>query len=102
VGADEEEPCRLPLHGHGPLSAFQTGSPRRRSGGGRIDGGQKIRQQGIQQHLLPAVLYRSGQLFDIPRLAAVARTRRILLGFDCAHSIGAVPHRFDEWGVDWA
>ena len=52
--------------------------------------------------LLPAVLYRSGQLLDIPRLAAAARARDVPLGFDCAHSIGAVPHRFDEWGVDWA
>ena len=52
--------------------------------------------------LLPAVLYRSGQLLDIPRLAAAARARGIPMGFDCAHSIGAVPHRFDEWGVDWA
>nr|MBA3451244.1 kynureninase [Chloroflexia bacterium] len=52
--------------------------------------------------LLPAVLYRSGQLLDIARLAAEARARGIPMGFDCAHSIGAVPHRFDEWGVDWA
>ena len=52
--------------------------------------------------LLPAVLYRSGQLLDIPRLAAAARDRGVSLGFDCAHSIGAVPHRFDEWDVDWA
>ena len=52
--------------------------------------------------LLPAVLYRSGQLLDIPGLAAAARARGIPLGFDCAHSIGAVPHYFDEWGVDWA
>ena len=52
--------------------------------------------------LLPAVLYRSGQHLDILRLAAEARVRGISLGFDCAHSIGAVPHRFDEWGVDWA
>jgi len=52
--------------------------------------------------LLPAVLYRSGQLLDIPRLAAAARERGISLGFDCAHSIGAVPHRLDAWGVDWA
>lgn len=52
--------------------------------------------------LLPAVLYRSGQLLDIPRLAAAARERGIPLGFDCAHSIGAVPHQFDAWGVDWA
>jgi kynureninase len=52
--------------------------------------------------LLPAVLYRSGQLLDIPRLVAAARERGIPLGFDCAHSIGAVPHHFDEWGVDFA
>jgi len=52
--------------------------------------------------LLPAVLYRSGQLLDVARLAAAARTRGIPMGFDCAHSIGAVPHHFDEWGVDWA
>lgn len=52
--------------------------------------------------LLPAVLYRSGQLLDIPRLAGAARERGIPLGFDCAHSIGAVPHHFDDWGVDWA
>ena len=52
--------------------------------------------------LLPSVLYRSGQLLDVPRLAAAARERGVSLGFDCAHSVGVVPHRFDEWGVDWA
>jgi kynureninase len=52
--------------------------------------------------LLPSVLYRSGQLLDIARLTAAARERGIPIGFDCAHSVGAVPHRFDEWGVDFA
>jgi kynureninase len=52
--------------------------------------------------VLPAVLYRSGQLLDIPRLTAAAHERGIVIGFDGAHSIGAVPHRFDEWGVDFA
>jgi kynureninase len=52
--------------------------------------------------LLPSVLYRSGQLLDIAGLAAAARARGIPAGFDCCHSIGAVPHRFDEWGVDFA
>ncbi len=52
--------------------------------------------------LLPSVLYRSGQLLDMPRLAAAARARGISLGFDCAHSIGAVPHHFDAWNIDWA
>ncbi len=52
--------------------------------------------------LLPAVLYRSGQLFDIARLTAAAHERGIIVGFDCCHSIGVIPHRFDEWGVDFA
>lgn len=52
--------------------------------------------------LLPAVLYRSGQLLDIERLALAARERGIVAGFDCAHSAGAVPHRFDDWDVDFA
>lgn len=52
--------------------------------------------------LLPSVLYRSGQLLDIERLTAKAHERGITIGFDCAHSAGAIPHRFSEWGVDFA
>jgi kynureninase len=52
--------------------------------------------------LMPSVLYRSGQLLDIQRIAAAARDRGIVAGFDCAHSVGAVPHRFDDWDVDFA
>ncbi len=51
---------------------------------------------------MPSVLYRSGQLLDLERLTAAARARNIPIGFDCAHSAGSVPHRFDEWGVDFA
>ena len=52
--------------------------------------------------LLPSVLYRSGQLLDIAGLTAAARARGIVAGFDCCHSVGAIPHRFDDWGVDFA
>jgi kynureninase len=52
--------------------------------------------------LMPAVLYRSGQLLDLARLVTAARARGISLGFDCSHSVGAIPHTFDAWGVDWA
>ncbi len=51
---------------------------------------------------LPSVVYRSAQLLDMERLAAAARERGIPIGFDCSHSAGVVPHRFDEWGVDYA
>jgi kynureninase len=52
--------------------------------------------------LLPSVLYRSGQLFDMEYLTNVANEREIPIGWDCSHSVGVVPHKFDDWGVDFA
>ena len=52
--------------------------------------------------LLPSVLYRSGQLLDMEYLTKEAHRRNILIGFDCSHSAGVVPHEFDKWGVDFA
>ena len=50
---------------------------------------------------LPSVLYRSGQLLDMPRLTREAHARDLLIGFDLAHSAGSVPHSLHEWGVDF-
>lgn len=52
--------------------------------------------------LLPSVLYRSGQLLDIARLTAAAHAHGSLAGFDCCHAVGAIPHKFDAWDVDFA
>jgi kynureninase len=52
--------------------------------------------------VLPTVLYRSGQILDMKRLTEEANKRGILIGFDGCHSIGAIPHSFSEWGVDFA
>nr|WP_197032382.1 kynureninase [Bacillus sp. UNC41MFS5] len=52
--------------------------------------------------ILPTVLYRSGQILDMKRLTAEANRRGILIGFDGCHSIGAIPHSFSDWGVDFA
>ncbi|ELZ37094.1 kynureninase [Halorubrum distributum] len=51
---------------------------------------------------MPTALYRSGQLFDVPRIAKAAHEAGAYAGFDAAHSAGAVPHEFDEAGVDFA
>jgi kynureninase len=51
---------------------------------------------------LPSVLYRSGQLLDIPRLTQAAHENGALIGFDCAHSAGALPHALAAWDVDFA
>lgn len=56
----------------------------------------------VQLVVLPAVLFTSGQLLDVARLTREAHARGIVIGFDCSHSIGAVPHAFDADGVDFA
>lgn len=52
--------------------------------------------------LLPAVLYRSGQLLDMKKLTDAAHERGIIIGWDLCHSIGAVPHDFKEIQPDFA
>lgn len=52
--------------------------------------------------VLPTVLYRSGQLFDIKRITKAAQDKGILVGWDGCHSVGAIPHEFHKWGVDFA
>lgn len=52
--------------------------------------------------VLPAVLYRSGQVLDMERLTAATRERGIPIGFDLCHSIGAVEHALHDWGMDFA
>jgi len=62
----------------------------------------KSMEDGVALVLLPSVLYRSGQLLDIEYLTKEAHKREIIIGFDCCHSVGVVPHYFSEWGVDFA
>jgi kynureninase len=56
----------------------------------------------VQLLVLSLVQFTSGQLLDAAALAREARARGILLGFDCSHSLGAVPHALDADGVDFA
>jgi kynureninase len=52
--------------------------------------------------VLPSVVYTSGQLLDLAWLTRQAHAHGVLIGFDCSHSVGAVPHALDAWGVDFA
>ena len=52
--------------------------------------------------VLPTVLYRSGQRLDVERLTSLVRGAGALIGWDAAHSIGAVPHHFHAAGADFA
>jgi kynureninase len=52
--------------------------------------------------VLPSVVYHTGQLLDMQRLIEAARERDIIIGFDCSHSVGCVPHELSRWGADFA
>jgi kynureninase len=52
--------------------------------------------------VIGAVNFFSGQLFDIPRIAAAAHRHGIMFGVDLAHAIGNVPLALHDWNVDFA
>lgn len=52
--------------------------------------------------LLAGVNYLTGQLMDLPRLAAACRAAGVPLGVDLAHAAGNVPLELHRWGVDFA
>src|ERR1043166_5704214 len=92
---------QIALHGGDPAAELVCVPSR----DGRIieeDGIIEAMDDSVAVAVLPSVLYRSGQLLDIARLTTAARDRGIIIGFDCSHSVGVVPHRLGEAGVDFA
>lgn len=92
---------QLALHGHDPADALVRVKSR--------DGKTLLEEDIIDAMsadmalvVLPSVLYRSGQLLDIPKLVKAAHERDIMIGIDACHSIGSVPHHFHEDEVDFA
>ncbi len=59
-------------------------------------------KEDVQLAVFPSALYKSGQLLDMEYLTQEAHKRDIIIGFDCSHSVGAVPHQFDKWNIDFA
>ena len=52
--------------------------------------------------VLSSVVYNTGQLLDLARITRAARERGIVIGFDCSHSVGCVPHDLSRWDADFA
>ncbi len=52
--------------------------------------------------LLPSVYFRNGQLLDMKRITESAHKKNIIIGFDCSHSAGIIPHRLSAVDVDFA
>jgi kynureninase len=52
--------------------------------------------------LWPGVQFRTGQAFDLERIARAARRAGCVVGFDLAHSIGNMPLALHEYAADFA
>jgi kynureninase len=63
-----------------------------------------LQQRGSEIALVlwPGTQYLTGQVFDLPRIAAAARQAGCVVGFDVAHSIGNVPLTLHDSGADFA
>jgi kynureninase len=52
--------------------------------------------------MLSGVQYLTGQLFDLGRIAELARRKGCIVGFDLAHAVGNVPVNLHDSGADFA
>ncbi|HVW69034.1 MAG TPA: kynureninase [Steroidobacteraceae bacterium] len=52
--------------------------------------------------LWPGVQFRSGQAFDLPRIARAGHAAGCVVGFDLAHSIGNMPLALHDYEADFA
>jgi kynureninase len=92
-------------HGLDPKEALLLARPRQ--------GEFTVRQEDIEATLekqgdqiavvvIAGVNFFTGQLFDIPRISAVAQKRGITVGIDLAHAAGNVSLALHDWNVDFA
>ena len=56
----------------------------------------------IAMVLLPGVQYYTGQLLDLARITAAARSAGCVVGYDLAHAAGNAELRLHDWNVDFA
>jgi len=96
---------QLAYHGHDPEEGVIVAVPR--------EGESTLRTEDIEQLLdrrageialvlLGGVNYYTGQAFDLERIAAAARSRDCVVGYDLAHAAGNLVLSLHDWGVDFA
>jgi kynureninase len=92
-------------HGYEPNESLILARPRK----GELTVRQEDIEGAIDKHadqlavvVIGAVNFFTGQLFDIPKIAAASQRHGITVGIDLAHAIGNVPLALHDWNVDFA
>lgn len=96
---------QIAFHGFEPASSLLIARPRPGEPTIRTEDIEALlEEQGdrIALVMMGGVNYFTGQLFDMERIAAKARRKGCIVGFDLAHAAGNVPLRLHDWGVDFA
>ena len=94
--------AQLRARGHDPAEHLHVVESRDGRTIAEADVEAVLAEEDVGVLFFPSVLYRSGQLFDVERLARAAHEHGAYAGFDLAHSVGVVPHHLDDAGVDFA
>jgi len=92
-------------HGLDPGTSLIEAQPRQGKASCHSDDLERLideRGNEIALVLLPGVQYLTGEVLDVQRLAAAARRRGCVAGFDLAHAAGNIPLRLHDWQVDFA
>lgn len=96
---------QIRLHGFEPESALIELTPRK---------GEKILRDediisAIEIHAdelavvyLGGVNYYTGQAFDLEKITKAGKEKEVVVGFNLAHSVGNLPLRLHDWGVDFS
>ncbi len=96
---------QIRFHGYEPERALIEIKPR--------EGEDCLRTEDIEREIgitgnqlalvmLGGVNYRTGQLFEMQRIAVAAQKAGAFVGFDLAHAAGNVPLKLHDWNADFA
>ncbi len=95
---------QIAWHGYDVADALVVAAPRECENTLRtedVEATLEERGREIALVLLGGVNYYTGQLLDMRRIAAAARRRGCVVGFDLAHAVGNVPLALHEWDADF-
>ncbi|MGX5175181.1 kynureninase [Aliikangiella sp. IMCC44653] len=96
---------QIKFHGFNPADSMLFAKPRNQEASIRTEDILEI----IANHgdeialvMLPGVQYYTGQVFDMQAIAAAAKAKGCMVGFDLAHATGNVVMKLNQWQVDFA
>lgn len=96
---------QIAFHGFDPATDLIELQPDQADGTTSMDAiARAIAEHGPRLALVlwPGVQYRTGQAFDLPRIASLAQAQGAVCGFDLAHGVGNLDLALHDSGVDFA